>query len=121
MIQAPRDRAQSRSCSRRDAVIVTPSGYWCEGVTYTARARAQRAAPVPTSRPPSSTGTGTRSAPAIRSASRAAVARILDPDGAARIEEDARRDRQRLLRAAHDHDLAGVAPERPRRAQEIGR
>jgi hypothetical protein len=51
--------------------MVTPRGYWWEGVTWTARGSGQRAIPASGSRPSSSTGTGTRRAPAMARTSRA--------------------------------------------------
>ena len=50
----------------------------------------------------------------------ARVAGLLDADGAAGVEQDPRRDLERVLRPAHHHDLVGLAADRARRAQ-VGR
>src|SRR5580658_3328485 len=49
-----------------------------------------------------------------------AVTRIFYPGGASRIEENASRNLERLLRTADDHDLLGVAVQRSRRSQMAG-
>src|SRR5262249_21365045 len=51
---------------------------------------------------------------------RAEIARILDPDRAAALEEHAAREGEGLLRAADDHDLRGLASNGARRAQVLG-
>jgi hypothetical protein len=51
---------------------------------------------------------------------RAGKARVFDPDRVAGLEQRASGDGERLLRAAHDHDLVRGAPHRAHRPQVIG-
>jgi len=51
---------------------------------------------------------------------RSLVVRILDTDGRAAVAEDARRQVDRLLRAAHDHDVVGAGDHAALLAQMFG-
>src|ERR1700719_3601360 len=59
MIHDPDLYDHSSNCSRREALIVTPRGNWCDGVTSAALALGHRLMPTATFNPSASTGTGT--------------------------------------------------------------
>ena len=99
-----RRRARHSSSARRRASGSTPPvGNWCDGVTKARRA--SRTASDARFSPCSSTGTCTISAPCAVAQKETRVARLLDHDALARVDQHADREVDGLLRTAHDEDL----------------
>ena len=121
MIQAPARSAACSSAKRRSRLITTPSGCWCEGVTKARRKRGARRSPSSTRRPcvvdrhRHQLGAGGDQAVA-----RADRPRVLEPHAVAGIEQHRADQRERLLRAADDEDLLGVAADAAIGAQVRG-
>ena len=96
--------------------MVIPNGYWCDGVTYTARMfvprRCERgdiqALRIDRHRDELRAGGPKR-------AMRAEVAGLLDRDAVIRLEQRRGREPERRLGSGHDEHLIGHAPHRPRR------
>ena len=86
--------------------MVTPSGNWWEGETNAALALRHCVMPAATSRPSSSTGTGTSSQPfSLQDVLREAIAGVLNPDTISRVEQDSSGNLERLLGTVDDQNL----------------
>ena len=107
-VGARRRRRAARGGARGSST--TPSGCWCDGVTKARRKSGAAARPAATSRPSSSTGTGTRRAPAATSALRAPMwPGFSNQTGSPGSSEQRGDAGEGVLGALEDEDLLGGA------------